>query len=175
MIHRDSQVTQPLSPQIGRRRGPTNFSRHVFVPRPSRSFAVLLVLTAHVFTYRSSHSPTPIQYFIPLLVISIPASLRLFKHTSQQRVLCVLSHTTANTVSSENDIDHGAVDQPSGVVAARTHTSLSLAHQSFIAWRIHVRCAWFSDSPHGPAVTRPLHSSTRELVLMNRSQFASLR
>ncbi len=58
----------------------------------------------------------------------------------ESSVSCLAPPCTANTVSSENDIDHGAVDRPSGVVAPRTYTSTSLARQSFIAWRIHVQC-----------------------------------
>ena len=61
----------------------------------------------------------------------------------ESSVSCLAPPCTANTVSSENDIDHGAVDRPSGVVAPRTYTSTSLARQSFIAWRIHVQCTCY--------------------------------
>ena len=148
---------------------------HIRPPRPSRSFSVLLVRTAHLFTYRSSRVPSPIPYSIPLLVVSVPAFLRLFKLASQQVVLCPVSHLTANTVSLANDIGRRAVDRPSGIVVPRAHISSSLACQSFIAWRIHVRCACtlgigpFGIGPRPCHRKSPLHSSARELALMNTS------
>ncbi len=142
-------------------------------PCPSRSFSVLLVLTVHVFTYRSSHSPSPIAYFIPLMGVSVPAYDSSNSQANRESsVSCLAPPRPANTVSSENDIDHGAVDRPSGVVAPRTHLHRR-SHINLSSPGVFTSSApAISDSSHGPAIARD------PLLLMNtscRSQFASLR
>ena len=129
----DSQLKQPLSTQTGRRRRPTDLSRCIFVP-PSVT-RVLCAARAHFsFLYlqvKSLSISHPVLHTAPgCLCAGLPTTLQTRKPT-ESTPMCPVSDRTPNTVSLTNDIDRGAVGRPSGVVAPRTHTSSSLACQSF--------------------------------------------
>ena len=98
---------------------PMNISGHIFILSLLCSLSVLLVLTACFFTYSSTQSLSSILLHVNP-TCPIPASIQPYKVANQQRVL-----------------GYDAVDQLSRVVVPWTHTSGSLAHQSFIPPHIH--------------------------------------
>ncbi len=148
MDRRDSQLRQPLSTQIGRRRRPTNFFRRIFVTRPSRSFSVLLVLTAHFITYRSGHSIShPVLHTAPRCPrAGLPTTLSPRKPAESP--LCPTLRRTANTVSLQTALT---------TVLSIDRLGLSpLAPHLVVARNLspHVRCTCFFRLALWPCRTR---------------------
>ena len=56
--------------------GPPSFSWRIFVPSPSWSFSVLLMLTVLFFAYSSTRSLSPILYSMSFLLASLPVRTR---------------------------------------------------------------------------------------------------
>ena len=138
MIHR----TANLDGQIGRRRKPANSPRWIFIPTPSCSFSVLLVLTARFFTCRSNHSSSPIPYPMMPMIFSIAATLRLCSAQANRGSLmsCLAPHCEYCILGNRRLTTIGLTGSSS--LAPTPHCLF--AHQTFIASRIHVRAPSFS-------------------------------
>ena len=156
-------MTANLDSQIGRRRRPTDFSRRIFIPSRSRTFSVLLVLTAQlqIKSFPTSH---PGHHDAPdFLCGCLPTTLQTRKRT--EGPMCPFLHRTTNTISLPIDIDH---DRPCGIVVPRTHTSSSLCASIFHRLEYSGSCASFLGSSRRPCRRRgwecgyPTHSYVRK-------------
>jgi len=128
----ETAIRSISSPQIGQRR-PTDFSRRIFVPSPSRSFSVLPMLTVRPFTYSSTRSLCSILYSMTFLLAPVPTSLPRYKLASQQ----CLDRTTSPMLCPQQTIFTTAIGRLElSSLALAIHRSLT--GQTFIVRQIHV-------------------------------------
>ena len=168
------------SPQIGKRR-PTDVSRRIFVPSPSCSFSVLLILTVRSFTYSSTRSLCSILCSMPRLPAPVPTSLRRYKLVSQQ----CLDRTMPPMLYPQQTISTTAIGRL-GLSSLGPAPHRSLTRQTFIVRHIHVHLSaevrlLSQACPVAVAVARatlcPLHSTRAHKADEHsyRSRFSSLR
>ena len=153
----------------------SHFSSLSSLSSPSRSRSVLLVVNACIITYRSTQ-PLCRTFFLPP-----------FDSTNQQTYECPpcpVSHCTANSISSANNVDHGPV-----LMVSLTHSSSSPARALIFYRPAYSRppCAevypLYLTSSIAPAVARASfcpsslleHARTRTHSASCRSWFARTR